>query len=117
MSTTAIRQARFWYLQRVSGAILLLFILIHLAVILLAASRGFSAADILARTRDSVMWAGFYAIFVVLASVHAAIGLRNVLAESGAGRRLAGILANVIALVLLIMGFQAVWAVTFGGAA
>ncbi len=106
--------ARRWYWQRLSGALMLIFILVHLIVILLAASRGFTAADVLARTQASVVWAGFYGLFVVLACSHAAIGLRNVLVESGCAARLAAPLSNVIGLVLLLMGWRAVWAVTFG---
>ena len=40
-----------------------------------------TAADILARTRGSIVWASFYGVFVAAAAIHAAIGVRNVLTE------------------------------------
>jgi fumarate reductase subunit C len=72
-----------------------------------------TAADILARTRGSIVWASFYGVFVVAVAIHAAIGVRNVLAEwSPLEDRGAGIFAIAFGIVLLILGLRAVAAVT-----
>jgi len=53
----------------------------HLATIIYAVQGGLTAAEILARTRGSGAWLGFYILFVLAVSVHAPIGLRAVFAE------------------------------------
>lgn len=72
---------RLYVLQRVSAAVMAPLLLIHLGVIFYASNRGLSAADILARTRGSLLWGAFYATFVVAAATHAAIGVRVVASE------------------------------------
>lgn len=72
---------RLYVLQRASAALMAPLLLLHLAVIFYASSRGLSAADILARTRGSLFWAVFYAAFVVAAATHAAIGVRVIASE------------------------------------
>jgi fumarate reductase subunit C len=72
---------RLYLWQRLTAAIMAPLLLIHLALILYAGTKGLTAADILARTRGSIAWALFYGVFVAAAAVHAAIGLRNVLGE------------------------------------
>jgi len=58
-------------------------------------------------------WGVFYALFVVAASIHAAIGIRNIVAEwSPLDDRAAGIAAFVFGLVLLGLGLRAVAVVT-----
>jgi fumarate reductase subunit C len=69
---------RLYLLQRATAAIMVPLVLVHLAVIFYASSRGLSAADILGRTRGSVGWGLFYGLFVVAAAVHGAIGVRAV---------------------------------------
>jgi fumarate reductase subunit C len=87
-------------------------VLVHVAVIFYATRRGMTAADILARTRGSIVWALLYSIFVVAAAVHAAIGVRNVLTEWSPLRdRSAGIFAIVFGTSLLLLGLRAVAAV------
>ena len=71
-----------YVLQRVSAALMLPLIVAHIGLIYVANAQGLSAAAILARTRGSLLWALFYVAFVLLASVHAAIGVRAVLAET-----------------------------------
>jgi fumarate reductase subunit C len=56
---------RLYLLQRASAMVLAPLVLIHLAVILLAVQDGLSAAEILGRTQGSVLWGGFYGLFVV----------------------------------------------------
>lgn len=105
-------EMRLFVLQRASAMILAPLVVAHLAVIVYAVRGGLSAAEILARTQGSVGWGLFYGIFVLAASVHAPIGMRNVLGEwtRWRGRSLdAAMLA--LAAVLLGVGLRAVWAV------
>jgi fumarate reductase subunit C len=110
---TARVEARLWIVQRASAAALALFVTVHLVTMIVAVRGGLSAADILARTRGSVAWALFYALFVLAVAVHAPIGLRNVAAEwlqwRGRGANACCAAAGV---VLLALGWRAVLAVT-----
>jgi fumarate reductase subunit C len=104
---------RLYLWQRVTAALMAPLVLVHVAVIFYAARKGMSAADILGRTRGSVLWALFYGAFVVAAAVHGAIGIRNVLAEwSSIHERHAGLFAAIFGCCLLILGLRAVAAVT-----
>jgi fumarate reductase subunit C len=99
--------------QRATAALMAPMIVVHVAVIFYATRHGLGAADILARTGGSVFWGVFYALFVVAASIHAAIGVRNVLAEwSRLGDRSAGIAASAFGVALFGLGLRAVVAVT-----
>ncbi|MCX7962499.1 MAG: succinate dehydrogenase [Burkholderiales bacterium] len=75
------REALLWVAQRASAAVLAVCVAVHLATMIYAVQGGLSAAEILGRTRGSVGWLAFYALFVVAAAVHAPLGLRAVLAE------------------------------------
>lgn len=98
--------------QRLTAALMVPLVLVHVAVIFYATRKGMTAADILARTRGSVAWASFYGVFVVAVAVHAGIGIRNVLTEwSPLEDRPAAILASAFAVLLLILGVRAVAAV------
>jgi fumarate reductase subunit C len=72
---------RLYIVQRATAAIMAPLVLIHLAVIFYATNRGLSAAEVLGRTRGSVLWGTFYAAFVLAAATHAAIGARVVASE------------------------------------
>lgn len=99
--------------QRVTAAIMAPMILVHIAVIFYATRHGITAADLLARTRGNIGWGVFYLLFVVAASIHAAIGVRNVIAEwSPLNDRAAGIAAVIFGCTLLSLGLRAVAAVT-----
>jgi fumarate reductase subunit C len=99
--------------QRGTAALMAPMVLVHLVVIFYASRHGLSAADILGRVRGSVGWGGFYALFVIAASIHAGIGIRNVLAEwSPLTERSAGVAALVFAVLLCGLGLRAVMAVT-----
>jgi fumarate reductase subunit C len=99
--------------QRATAAVMAPMILLHVAVIFYATRHGLSAADILARTGGNVGWGAFYAAFVAVASIHAAIGIRNILSEWSPLRdRGAGIAALIFGLALLGLGLRAVAAVT-----
>jgi fumarate reductase subunit C len=99
--------------QRGTAALMAPMVIVHLAMIFYATRHGLTAADILGRVRGSLGWGGFYALFVVAASVHAGIGIRNVLSEwSRFAERTAGIAAAVFAVALFGLGLRAVAAVT-----
>jgi fumarate reductase subunit C len=67
--------------QRATATIMAPLVIIHIAVIFYVSRQGLTAADILSRTHGSVLWAGYYGLFVAAASIHAGIGVRNVLVE------------------------------------
>jgi fumarate reductase subunit C len=103
---------RLYVWQRVTAALMAPLVLMHVAVIFYATRKGMSAADILGRTRGSVLWASFYGVFVVAAAIHGAIGIRNVLAEwSSVTERHAGLFAAIFGCGLLLLGLRAVAAV------
>jgi fumarate reductase subunit C len=99
--------------QRISALVMAPLVLMHIAVMIYAIQGGLSAAEILGRTRGSLLWLLFYGSFVIAVAVHAAIGLRTVLSE-WVGLR--GTVLNATAwgifAVLLILGMQAVYGVT-----
>src|SRR5215831_5385004 len=98
--------------QRLTAALMVPLVLVHVVVIFYASRKGMTAADILARTRGSIVWASFFSAFVVAVAIHAAIGVRNVLTEwSPLTDRSAGVLAAVFGLLLLALGARAVAAV------
>ena len=103
---------RLYVWQRLTAAIMVPLVLLHIAVIFYATRKGMTAADILARTRGSILWGSFYGVFVASAAVHAAIGLRNVLTEwSPLNDRGASIFSSAFGFLLLVLGFRAVAAV------
>ena len=104
---------RLFLAQRLSAMLLAPLVLIHLALIIYAIQGGLSAAEVLGRTQGSAGWGAFYGAFVLAVSVHAPIGLRNVLAEwTPLPRRAADALALAASLALLALGLRAVWIVT-----
>ena len=103
---------RLYVWQRATAAVMAPLVLLHIAVIFYATRQGLSAADILARTRGSIVWASCYGVFVAAASIHAAIGVRNVLSEwSPLTERRAGLFAIAFGVVLAALGARAVAAV------
>ena len=111
--TQAALEARLWSAQRHSAILLAVCVAVHLGVIVYATRSGLTAADLLARTRGSAVVAAFYAIFVVACAVHAPIGLRAVAREwlRWPGRSL-DVACVAFALLVLLAGGRAVWAVT-----
>lgn len=100
-------------LQRYSAMLLAPLVLIHLVLIILAVRNGLSAEEILSRTRGSTLWLVFYTVFVLSVTVHAPIGVRNVLNEwTGMSVRAVNILSLVLAVLILTTGLRAVLAVT-----
>jgi fumarate reductase subunit C len=103
---------RLYVWQRGTAALMAPLVAVHLAVIFYATRQGLSAADILSRTRGSIAWASYYGLFVAAVSIHAAIGVRNILAEwSLLSERSAGRIAVAFGLLLAALGFRAVAAV------
>jgi len=103
---------RLYILQRVTAAAMVPFILAHLFVIFYATSHGLSAAAILSRTQGSIGWGLFYGLFVLLAAVHGAIGVRSVLREwTPLGAKASDVVAAGFLLLLLLLGARAVFAV------
>ena len=99
--------------QRAAALAMAPMIVLHVALIFYATRHGLTAADILARTGGNIGWGAFYALFVLAASIHGAIGIRNILAEwSPLHDRGAGIAALIVGLLLLGLGLRAVAAVT-----
>ena len=100
---------RLYVWQRATAAVMAPLVLVHVTVIFYAARTGLTVADILSRTHDSIVWAAFYALFVASASIHASIGVRNIIAEwSPLGERHSGIVAVALGLLLAALGFHAV---------
>ncbi len=97
--------------QRSTAALMVPLVLVHIAVIFYATRQGLSTADILSRTHNSLVWATFYGVFVAAASVHAAIGVRNVLTEwSPLTDRGAGFAGLALGFLLAVLGFHAILA-------
>jgi len=98
--------------QRASAAVLALAVSVHLVTIIYAVRGGLTAGEILARTRGNGWFLAFYLLFVIAVSVHAPIGLRNVIREwtPWRGRSLDAALA-IFAALLLLLGARAAVAV------
>ena len=108
-------QSLLWLAQRGSAVVLTLCVVVHLATMIFAVRGGLTAAEILGRTRGSVVWAAFYAVFVLGVAIHAPIGLRAIVAELRGGHGTGIDMAMLaFAAVLFALGFRAVWAVTAG---
>ena len=106
-------EAWLWVAQRATAVLLAFFVLVHLATIVYAVRGGLGAAEILARVQSNVAWPAFYALFVLAAALHGAIGLRTVAAEwLGWRGRGADMLVSTIGLALLALGWRAVLAVS-----
>jgi len=103
---------RLYLVQRISALLMAPLVLLHLGVIIYAVQGGLDAAEILSRTRGSVVWGAVYGLFVVVVSVHAAIGLRVIACEWLKIRGTALELFTWIAVcALLVLGGRAVFAV------
>ena len=87
-------------------------VLLHLGVVIFAIQGGLNSAEIMSRTQGSLFWGGVYGLFVVMVSVHAAIGLRVVMFE---WLKIKDLVLNgiswLIFIGLLMIGMRAVWAV------
>ncbi len=103
------REMLLWGLQRLTAVLMAPLILVHLATIVAAVQGGLSAEEILGRTRGSGLAAAFYGAFVVLAGLHAAVGVRGLLREkSGLRGGLLELLSAAFAAGLVVVGLRAV---------
>jgi fumarate reductase subunit C len=111
-SMTLRNQARLWYWQRISAMALALFVIVHIAVMVYAVRGGLTGAEILARTRGSIVFGLFYAGFAAACAVHVPIGLLRI-AEEWLGWRGRGAVAAALAFAVLlaVMGLRAVYGV------
>ena len=104
--------ARAYFWQRLTALVMAPLVFVHLGVMVYAINDGLTAAEIMGRTRGSVLWAAFYGAFVLAAAGHAAIGVRTVLGEwvgmRGAARDWA---ATGLGILLAVLGLRAVYAV------
>jgi len=108
----AIQQAKAWYWQRISAMVLSLCVLVHLITIVYAVRSGLSADALLARTHGNLPFAMFYLVFLLACVAHVPIGLARIGEEwLGLGASAASIAARVFALLLLVLGLTAVYAV------
>ena len=104
---------RLYMAQRLSAMVMIPLALGHIAVMIYAIQGGLTAAEILGRTKGSVVWFLFYGLFVLAVSLHAAIGLRVIVHETlGLKGRGLEILMWLAGILLLAMGLRAVFAVT-----
>lgn len=111
----AVTEAKLWYWQRMSAMALALFVLVHLATMIYAVRGGLGADEILGRTRGSWLAGGFYSAFVVVAAMHASIGLATIAAEwLGWSVKTARVFALAFALLVAVTGLRAVYAVVAG---
>lgn len=103
---------RLYLAQRITALIMAPLVLIHLGVMVYAVQGGLSASEILGRTQGSLFWGLIYGLFVIAASIHAAIGLRVVLFEWSqlSGARL-NALIWLIFILLSSLGLRTVYAV------
>ena len=103
---------RLYLAQRISAAVMAPLVLIHLLLIVYAIKGGLTAADILGRTRGSLVWGLLYETFVIAAAVHGAIGARTVAHEwAGLNGLALDVLAWLFGALLLVLGSRAVFAV------
>lgn len=109
-------QARRWYVQRISAMVLAVLVLGHLALMIYAVRGGLSGAEILGRTQGHLGLAAYYGVFVLACALHVPTGLANIAVEWGRwspGKAL--LAARVFGLVILVLGWRAVYAVISGG--
>ena len=105
-------EIRYAIAQRVSALILAPLVLIHIAVIVYASHGGLDAAEILGRTRGSVLWGTLYGLFVIAVAVHAATGVRVITREwFGLQGTALNWISIATGLLLLSLGLRAVVAV------
>ena len=98
--------------QRGTAFILAFAVSVHLATILYAVRGGLTAGEVLSRTRGNGWFLAFYVLFVLAISIHAPIGLRNVLREWTAWRgRTVDLGLTLFSLALLALGLRAAIAV------
>jgi fumarate reductase subunit C len=103
---------RSFAIQRLTAILLVPFIVVHLAIIFYATSKGLSASSILERTRGSLGWGAYYLLMVALISLHGAVGASVILNEwTGLSARSSKALGAILGAILCLLGLRAVAAV------
>jgi fumarate reductase subunit C len=111
-SASAALDRRLFRIQRLSAMVLAACLVVHLITMILAVQGGLTAAEILGRTRDNMVWLSFYLAFVLMVTLHVPIGLRNILRELTSWSEPKVNLASLLAAaVLFVLGLRAAWAV------
>jgi fumarate reductase subunit C len=106
-----VSEAKLWYWQRISAMVLALCVLVHLVTIVYAVRSGLSGEALLARTRGNVAFGLFYIVFLGACAVHVPIGLARIAEEwLGWSSRAARRAAQVFALLVVLLGLEAVYA-------
>ncbi len=101
-----------YLLQRLSAAVMVPLLLLHLVGMIWAIQGGLSAEEILGRTRGNLYIAVVYGLMVLAASVHAALGVRTVVLEwADWSVRVVDRLAIIFGLFLMVLGARAIVAV------
>ena len=99
-------------LQRLSALVMVPLVFGHLGLMIYAVRGGLNAEEILGRTQGSLFWGFYYGLFVLAASLHSAIGLRAILAETiDLNARVLNLMVTVIGFASLALGLRAVMAV------
>jgi fumarate reductase subunit C len=112
--TTAAREARLWYWQRMSAMVLAVCVVVHIVTIVYAVRGGLTAAEMLSRTRGSVTFGAFYIVFLAACAVHVPIGLAAILEEwFRLPRSAARVVAAVFAALTFGFGVAAIEGVVF----
>lgn len=113
-------ETRCWFLQLLTGLVLVILLGVHMAVQHLdsiLAFFGYAAGDPVAyatvvERAQSLSWTAFYIIFLALALYHGLYGLRAILLELSlsptAGRILTGVLA-IIGVAAFVFGTYITW--------
>jgi len=72
---------KLWLVQRLSGMLLGLFVVIHLVTMIVTIQGGVTAREMLDHTSGNWLVGAFYSVFAIAAAVHGSIGLRTVAQE------------------------------------
>ena len=105
-----------FFTQRATGVLLSLLLAIHLVTIIYATRDGITVAEISERLQHNVLWQYMYLVFIAVAVTHAAIGLRNILAEMLPAKKFVVPVFvtayTVISTWLGFLAFRAIWIVS-----
>ncbi len=114
-SDNRIVEAKLWYWQRISAMLLALCVIVHIAIMIYAVRGGLTGAEILGRTRGSISFAAFYAVFVLACAVHVPVGLMRIFEEwFRLDRFLSVVLSKMFGVAILFLGLRAVYGVYMG---
>ena len=100
---------KLWLVHRLSGMLLGVFVVVHIAGMIIAIQGGLSSAEILQRTSGNYFLGLFYSLFTIAAATHSVIGLRTVSREVlGWTGMSANLFLTTFFLMLCVTGVSAV---------